>query len=110
MQLLPTTVSLTEAGRLRIAWNDGQTREYAIRELRENCPCASCREKRKAPPPSPMELPVISAAEARPMQIAKMEPMGRYAYAIHFSDGHDTGLFTLESLRELGEAVSAPPK
>ena len=34
-----------------------------------------------------------------------MEPMGRYAYAIHFTDGHDTGLYTLESLRELGTQV-----
>jgi DUF971 family protein len=34
-----------------------------------------------------------------------MEPQGHYAYAIHFSDGHNTGLFTLESLLELGTAV-----
>jgi DUF971 family protein len=31
-----------------------------------------------------------------------MAPMGRYAYSIHFSDGHDTGIYTLELLRELG--------
>ena len=31
-----------------------------------------------------------------------MQPTGRYAYSIHFSDGHDTGIFTLESLREMG--------
>lgn len=105
MELLPSAVTLTDAGRLRISWNDGQTREYAISELRQNCPCASCRERRNAPPPSPLELPVITAQEASPLKITKMEPMGRYAYAIHFSDGHDTGLFTLESLRELGTAI-----
>jgi DUF971 family protein len=93
------------ADRMRITWNDGQLREYAVRQLRENCPCATCREKRSAAPPSPLELPVISRAEAQPLTIAKMEPTGRYAYAIHFSDGHDTGIFTLESLRELGEAI-----
>jgi DUF971 family protein len=97
----PTSLALVE-GRLQITWSDGQTRDYTVRELRENCPCASCREKRSAPPPPSNVLPVITAAEARPLTIAKMEPMGHYAYAIHFSDGHNTGLYTLEELRELG--------
>ncbi len=35
-----------------------------------------------------------------------MKPTGRYAYAIDFSDGHDTGIFTLESLRELGSVAA----
>jgi DUF971 family protein len=35
-----------------------------------------------------------------------MNPVGRYAYGIGFSDGHDTGIFTLESLRELGAEVA----
>jgi DUF971 family protein len=34
-----------------------------------------------------------------------MQPTGRYAYSIHFSDGHDTGIYTLELLRELGTVV-----
>ena len=28
--------------------------------------------------------------------------MGSYAYSIQFSDGHNTGLYTLEFLREVG--------
>lgn len=103
----PTKLELTGAGQLRITWSDGQVREYAVRELRENCPCATCREKRSAPPPPPTQLNVISAAEAQPVRIAQMHPVGRYAYGIHFSDGHDTGIFTLESLRELGEEAAA---
>jgi DUF971 family protein len=34
-----------------------------------------------------------------------MNPVGRYAYGIEFSDGHNTGIFTLDSLRELGQEV-----
>ena len=62
-------------------------------------------EKRKAPPPPPTTLPVISPEQAQPLRITKMEPAGRYAYAIHCNDGHDTGLFTLESLRAMGSVV-----
>ena len=34
-----------------------------------------------------------------------MKPVGNYAYSIDFSDGHDTGIYALERLRELGEVV-----
>jgi len=32
-----------------------------------------------------------------------MQPMGNYAYSIAFSDGHDTGIFAFDLLRQLGE-------
>ena len=34
-----------------------------------------------------------------------MQPMGNYAYAIAFSDGHDTGIFAFDFLRQLGEPL-----
>ena len=90
---------------LRIHWTDGQVREYTVGELRERCPCATCREKRSAPPPSPLQLTVLSPAEAQPLRLDGMRPVGNYAYSIAFSDGHDTGIFTLEFLRELGHEL-----
>lgn len=103
----PTELKLISPECLQIDWSDSLVRQYTVRELRENCPCASCREKRKAPPPPVTELNVISSAETQPLRITKMEPQGRYAYAIHFSDGHNTGLFTLDSLREMGTALES---
>ena len=50
-------------------------------------------------------MPVLSQVESEPLRITKMEPQGHYAYAIHFSDGHNTGPFTLETLREMGTDV-----
>ncbi len=102
----PLELKLVSPETLRIAWSDGQTRDYAVRELRDKCPCATCRELRSAPPPAPTLLPVLSAVEAQPLRIAAMHPTGRYAYSIHFSDGHDTGIFTLDSLREMGTLVA----
>jgi DUF971 family protein len=104
----PVHLALAGENRLLIEWSDGRKRQYTFQELRENCPCATCREKRRQPPqpaPAPgglMGLPVLSAAEARPLKILEMSPVGNYAYAINFSDGHNTGIFTLELLRELG--------
>src|SRR5437868_14547290 len=103
----PTRLELAGQNRLRITWSDGQIREYTFRELRNKCPCATCREKRNAPPASPLQLHIISAAEAQPLQIKGMTPVGNYAYSIDFSDGHNTGIYTLESLRAMGQEITA---
>jgi len=98
----PTAIELRPDNRLSIAWSDATHREYSVRELRDACPCATCREQRQQPvTPAPL-FPVLTAAEARPLKIAGMKPVGNYAYSIAFSDGHDTGIYTLELLHTLG--------
>ncbi|QDT00774.1 DUF971 domain-containing protein [Adhaeretor mobilis] len=106
MTLQPTTLTLLDDQHLQIVWSDDVEHVYPLRTLRERCPCASCNEKRKAPPPPSTQLNVLAPEETRPLAIAQMNPMGRYAYSIHFSDGHDTGLFTLDFLRALGEELA----
>ena len=86
MNHYPTNIELVDETKLRITWDDGLTTEYAV----------------SAQPTH--ELPVLSASEAQPTRIAAMKPVGNYAYAIHFNDGHDTGIFTLEFLRNFAEA------
>jgi DUF971 family protein len=104
----PTKLELAANNCLRINWSDGQVREYAVGELRDKCPCATCREQRSAPPPPITQLPILSAAETQPLRITAMNPVGRYAYVIDFSDGHNTGIYTLESLRAFGHEVVSP--
>jgi DUF971 family protein len=105
MDTLPTKLELVKGSTLRITWSDGRVCDYAIRALREACPCATCREQRNAAPPSPTLLPIISEAQTRPLRITSMKPVGNYAYSIDFSDGHNTGIYTIESLREMGQAA-----
>jgi DUF971 family protein len=105
VDVYPTKLELLQGDRLSIEWSDGRKRQYTFAELRAACPCASCREKRSAPRPPPSLLPVLSAAEAQPLSILQMNPVGNYAYSIHFSDGHNTGIYTLELLRALGHEV-----
>jgi DUF971 family protein len=103
MQPYPTALNLSPEGRLQITWSDQQQRSYSAKELRDACPCATCREKRTAAQNEPAPLfQVLTPEEARPLKIEGMRPVGNYAYGIAFSDGHDTGIYTLELLRELG--------
>ena len=100
----PNSLSLNDDGDLVIQWSDEKTRLYKVAILRDNCPCATCREKRKQQPAVQL-LPVLSIEEAQPMKITEMKPVGSYAYGITFSDGHDSGIFTLEHLFQVGAVV-----
>ncbi len=102
----PTALSLTTDGALQISWSDGENRVYSVRELREACPCATCREKKttEQSQPAPM-FKILRPEETQPLAIAGMEPVGNYAYSIGFSDGQDTGIYTLELLRSLGQTA-----
>ncbi len=104
----PTNLQRLDDRRLRITWSDGSVREYAVADLRAACPCATCREKRNAPPPPPGALTVLSPEEARPVEIESMKPIGNYAYGIAFSDGHNTGIYTFEELQRLGKECGSP--
>ena len=106
--IIPTGIERGGAGQIVIQWSDQARTVHTASQLRKACPCASCREKRKGAAeadakPSGM-LPVLSAAEAQPLEIAAIRPAGQYAYNIQFSDGHNSGLFTFDLLRELGAA------
>jgi len=95
-------VSLKREGEgLKIAWSDGVATFVTWRQLRSNCPCAACIEER-AKPADPFRVLTPQEAAAGPPQPVAMRPVGHYAYQINWNDGHSTGIYTLERLRELG--------
>ncbi len=104
----PTPIGIArhemEPGRppaIEITWSDGHKAIYSPRLLRDACPCATCRERRAEPTVKPL-LTVLAPEETVPLAVTGMKPVGQYAYAVEFSDGHSSGIYTLEYLRELG--------
>jgi DUF971 family protein len=96
--LIPVALRKDGEERLVIEWNDGHRSVHAWTHLRQECPCAGCREERQKPP-DPFR--VLKASELVPLKPVRIEPIGRYAYKITWSDGHDSGIYTLEHLRSL---------
>jgi len=85
------------AGReLALAWADGHESYFPFDDLRRACPCALCRGQRDAPPDP---LRIVKAPASGEVTIARLVPVGAYAVQIVWSDGHDTGIHSFESLR-----------
>lgn len=92
-------------GEVRLAWADGVTSIFTLDFLRQACPCAACnalRRQRSADPLHILSPDQASASGAlnpeNPIQI-----VGQYGLQFFWADGHRTGIYTYEYLRELAE-------
>ncbi len=94
----PAEIGPTEdEARLRIVWKDGRVSEYEPRELRLLCPCAGCVDEMtgvRTLRPEAVDEGVYPTA---------IHYVGRYALQFLWSDGHSTGIYTFEYLRDIGE-------
>lgn len=97
-RLRPDEVGPTEDGRrLRISWGDGTVAEYEPFLLRCRCPCASCVDEMTG-------IRILQPhAVARDVFPEAIQYVGRYALHFRWSDGHDTGIYSFELLRRLGD-------
>ncbi|MFN2432545.1 MAG: gamma-butyrobetaine hydroxylase-like domain-containing protein [Gemmatimonadota bacterium] len=86
--------------RLVIDWADGHRSPYAADELRRACPCATCRADREEAAAS-KGLRVLPADATAHAALEDVQWVGRYAFRFRWRDGHDTGIYSLEYLREL---------
>ena len=94
--LIPEEIGRDGEWDVKIQWRDGHVSIYKARELRLKCPCAGCVEEMTGRPLiKPEEIP----GDVHPVSI---EPVGKYAIHITWSDGHDTGMYSFKYLRQLG--------
>jgi DUF971 family protein len=92
----PTVIRLHRKARvLEVAWADGVRFELPCEYLRVYSPSAEVRGHGKAEP--------MLVGGKREVNIARVDPVGRYAVKLAFDDGHDTGIYSWDVLRELGE-------
>jgi DUF971 family protein len=80
---------------LTITFGDGHTCFFDNVRLRTGCPCASCRDRRSIGQP---------AWEGDEITILNAELVGGWGISFAWSDGHGTGIFPFDSLREWCEA------
>jgi DUF971 family protein len=92
---VPAEIGRANQHDLRVKWQDGHESIYPARQLRLACPCAGCVDETTG------AIRVIGTSIPEDVRPLKVEPVGRYALTVHWSDGHHTGIYTFELLRKL---------
>jgi DUF971 family protein len=94
-RVTPKRIEQSGPGELLIAWGDGVTSLFPVRALRLSCACAVCVDEwTGANLLDPGDVPEDVAP-------VSLQSVGRYAIQFEWSDGHATGIYTFERLREL---------
>lgn len=87
---------------LRIVWDDEHRSEYDNHDLRNHCPCAECRERPQLRAP-------LARGQGEPLYAKQVGVVGRYALSIEWSDGHDSGIYSYRTLRDLCPCATCRP-
>ena len=88
-------VQLFPSGELGVIWEDDHESVYSGQTLRKSCPCAMCVD-------NPVRGMGIHPSRFR---LIRVHTVGNYALGMSWADGHDTGIYAFDYLRELCECA-----
>ena len=83
-----------ESDGVRIEWDDGHQGYYPHWYLRASCRCADCLAGADRNPT------LFYESIERDVKALDWMPVGRYAATFLWSDGHETGIYAFETLRQ----------
>lgn len=91
----PVKIIEENDSKISIVWSDDVETNYNASQLRRACPCAGCINEWTGEK-------MLDASEIPDyLSFKHISIVGRYALNFHFSDGHDTGIFSFKFLRDL---------
>lgn len=91
---MPMPLEIVGLGKseVRFVWDEGEEDVWSTRALRIRCSCAVCQSEMTG------ERLLDPESVPEDITVTHMEFVGNYGLAIHFSDGHSTGIYRLKLL------------
>ena len=96
----PAHLDLARDRGLTVHWTDGTQSFYPIAYLRRMSPSAEARTLREELAKNPLTV-LPNTGDGKPLTATAAELIGNYAVRIRFSDGHNTGLYSWDYLRQI---------
>lgn len=95
----PLKIRIVENETLVITWSDNSESKIGLKYLRDECPCANCKGetillKTYRPPKPTIFNPDM-------YKIKNIQTVGGYAIQVSWGDGHDTGIYSWDYLKQL---------
>lgn len=86
---------------LSAEWDDGFKSVIKLEKLRNECPCADCREKKEQTGISnKFNIPLFAQGKN---ELKSLTPVGNYAVNPVWGDGHNSGIYPWEFFRVVFE-------
>ena len=84
---------------LAIRWEEGSESFIPLEKLRRSCPCAGCHGETDI-------LGNVYKSPDKPLPVSAFElrrfvPVGGYAVQLFWGDGHNSGLFSFDYLKQI---------
>lgn len=105
--IFPIEIKRLENAGILVKWSDLSETNIKSEHLRKNCPCATCNQARgdkshAAPLTAGKSLlKIIEHTKDEEIDLKAVWAIGNYALGIRWGDGHDSGIYTYQYLREL---------
>ncbi|NIR52942.1 DUF971 domain-containing protein [candidate division KSB1 bacterium] len=90
----------TEEQTMTIVWADGHRSDFPLEGLRRACPCVTCAGGHENMG-EPVDPAIFEQPPTQTWMITELREVGNYAVQIVWGDGHDTGIYRWESLRDM---------
>ncbi len=94
----PTQIIEESDTEVSVKWTDETGTKYSAAELRRCCPCATCVDEWTG------KKILRDESVSEDLTFDHISIVGRYALNFHFSDGHDTGIFSFDYLQKLSKS------
>lgn len=95
----PKQIKIKNKINLIIIWEEKSESVIPLKYLRDECPCATCKgESVLLKTFRPPELTVVTPDMYK---VKNIEVVGDYAIQITWGDGHSTGIYSWDYLKEL---------
>ena len=104
--MIATKIQLLADGTVSLLWDDAHDSRISLQTLRDNCPCAGCKGETVL---MHTYEPVKSPALPGKYTLRNIEQVGYYALQMYWGDGHATGIYTWDHLRNLCECELCAP-
>lgn len=95
----PTNINVRKSAKLLVVTFPDATFELPFEYLRVFSPSAEVRGHGRTED----GMPKVLVLDKENVGVSAVEPVGNYAIRLIFDDGHDSGIYSWTTLRELGE-------
>ena len=99
----PQQVKILKKDKLKIIWENSTETILSLKYMRDECPCAGCKGEtillKTYRPPAPKVI------TPEMYQVKNLEVVGDYAIQVTWKDGHNTGIYSWDYIKQLEEGM-----